>query len=202
MSEETKVQATEQQAAPMADLEADERRTGNKEAAVNLDALAGVQGVQGVPTETEAAPSFFVQESDRYRLELDILFDKKTGKITSISRKDLGIDFTQFQIFAHSVEWFEFSIPTYEDISTYRQRCSTFRRDAGKVLVDAIQMRNFLLVWHLRDWSLRGADGKKVELKTNPEGALDDVSIKQVYQVSPTLVDVILTNFEKDVILS
>jgi len=196
------VKATEQQQTPKPDIEADERRTGNREAAVNIDVLAGVQGVQGVPVEAEVAPSFFVLESDRYRLELDILFDRKTGKITSISRKDLGVDFSEFKFFAHSVEWFEFSIPTYEDIATYRQRCSAYRRDAGKVLVDAIQMRNFLLVWHLKDWSLRGADGKKVELKQNLEGALDDDSLKKVYQVSPTLIDVILTNLEKDVILT
>ena len=45
--------------------------------------------------------------------------------------------------------------------------------------MDAIQMRNFLLVWHLKDWSLRGSDGKKVELKTTEEGALDDETIKK-----------------------
>lgn len=200
MSEEVKV--AEQQAVPRSDVEADERRTGNADIAVNADALAGVQGTQGPAVETEASPSFFVQESDRYRLELDILFDRKTGKITSISRKDLGVDFSEYKFFAHSVEWFEFSLPTYEDMATYRQRCSAYRRDAGKVLVDAIQMRNFLLVWHLKDWSLRGADGKKIELKQNEEGALDDDSLKKVYQVSPTLIDVILTNLEKDVILT
>jgi hypothetical protein len=205
MSEETKVQATEQQAAPeipKVDAEADEKRMGNKDAAVNVNALAGVQGVQGVQDATEAVPSFFVLPTDRYRLELDILFDKKTGKITSITRRDLNVDFSQFQYFAHTVEWFDFSIPSYEDISTYRQRCSIFRRDAGKVLVDAIQMRNFLLVWHLKDWSLRGSDGKKVELKTTEEGALDDETIKKVYQVPATLIDVILTHFERDIILT
>ena len=202
MSDETKV--TEQQVvpeAPKVDVEADDKRMGNKEAAVNAGALAGVQGVQGV-AEVEAVPSFFVQPSDRYRLELDILFDKKTGKITSITRRDASLDFTQFQFFAHTVEWFEFSIPSYEDISNYRQRCSIYRRDAGKVLVDAIQMRNFLLVWHLKDWSLRGPDGKKVELKTTEEGAMDEETIKKVYQVPATLIDVILTHLEKDIILT
>jgi hypothetical protein len=206
MSDET-IQTTNPQVAPSpdalkAELEADERRTGNKDAAVNVDALVGVQGVEGTPIAPETSPSFFVQPTDRYRLELDILYDKKTGKVSSISPKNRNIDFSQFQFFAHSIEWFDFSIPTYEDMANYRQRCSNYRRDAGKVLVDAIQMRNFLLVWHLKDWSLRGADGKKVELKHNAEGALDDDSLKKAYQVSPTLIDVILTNFETEVILT
>ena len=211
MSEEMKVEeqeakAAEQKAIPetlSVDIEADEKCSGIKEVAVNLDALAGIQGMQGVQdSETTASPSFFVSNTDRYKLELDVLFDRETGKITSISRKDLGIDFSEFDFFAHTEVWFEFSIPSYQDISTYRQRCSSYRRDAGKVLVDSIQMRNFLIVWHLKDWSLQGKDGKKVELTQNAEGALDDDSLAHVYAVSPSLIDVVLTNLEKDIILT
>ena len=199
MSEEQKQTGTE---TPKVDLEVAERQTGNKLTAANVDALAGIQGLQAPESSPGAMPSFFIQPTDRYRLELDVLFDPKTGRVNSISRRDLNLDFSQFQFFTHTVEWFEFSIPSYEDISIYRQRCAIYRKDAGKVLVDAIQMRNFLLVWHLKDWSLRDASGKKAELKQNSEGALDDDSMKKVNAVSPTLIDVILTNFERDVILT
>jgi len=183
------------------DTDADEKRSGNKEAAINSDAVAAAEG-KPVPTEPEAMPSFFIQSTDRQRIEIDVLFDKKTGKLTSFSRTGLGLDFTQFEYFGHTVEWFEFSIPTYEDITTYRQRCSVYRREAGKMLVDSVQIRNFLLVWHLKDWSLRGADGKKVELVHTDEGALNDESIKRVYKLPSALLDVLLTAFEKDITLA
>jgi hypothetical protein len=63
-------------------------------------------------------------------------------------------------------------------------------------------MRNFLLVRHLKDWSFRDRNGEKVELLHKDNGALDDDSIKKVYSVPPTIIDVILTIFEKDILLT
>lgn len=159
----------------------------------------------GTTTPTAPPPpilSFFVQPTDRHRITLDILYNKDTKLITSVSKAGLGIDFSKFDTFGHVEEWFEFSLPNYEDLSTYRQRCSSFRRDANRVVVDETQLKNFLLVWHLKDWSLVGQDGKKVTLNCNPEGALDDESIKKVYTLPPTLIEVLLTNLEKDLILT
>jgi hypothetical protein len=178
-----------------------EKVGGVKEAAVNADALAAAEG-KAAPVEDNGVPSFFVEPTDRVRLDFDLLYDRKTKRIASVARTGLGIDFTELQFYGHTVEWFEFSLPNYEDMSTYRQRCSSYRRDAGKVVVDAIQLRNFLIVWHLKDWSLRDKDGKKIELKFNKEGALEEDSIKKVYQVPPTFIDVVMTNFEKEIILT
>jgi hypothetical protein len=185
---------------PVVETGIDEKRIGNKESGVNLDALAS-DSVKEVP-EVCAFPSFFIDEKDRQRIELDILCDKKTGKIESISRANIGIDFTQFKYFSHTVEWFEFSVPTYEDMASYRQRSSIYRREAGKMLVDANQLRNFFIVWHLKDWSLRDSRGNKVELSFTDEGALDNATIKVVYKTPPTLLDVLMTTFEKEVVLT
>lgn len=183
------------------DLAADEKRSGNKDAATNTDALDAAAGKES-PAEADAQPSFFIQPTDRHRVEIDVLYDKKTGKLTSFSRAGIGIDFAQFKYFGHTVEWFEFSVPNYEDITNYRQRCSVYRRDAGKMLVDGVQLRNFLLVWHLKDWSLRGSDGKKIELTFTDEGAMSDDVIKQVYKLPASLLDVLLTAFEKEITLA
>jgi hypothetical protein len=203
MSEEAKSESVEQ-ATPdtvTTNAEQEDRVSGIRQVAVNADVMAGIQGIQG-QEGVDAAPSFFIQTEDRHRVELDVLFDRKTGRIASISKIGLGIDFEQFNYFNRTQEWFEFSIPTYEDMTTYRQRCSLWRREANRVVVDNVQLRNFLLVWHLKDWSLRGSDGKKIELKHNVEGALNDDSLKFINALSPTLVDVVMTLFEKDVILT
>jgi hypothetical protein len=194
------VKAPELTDAQKAELANAEKISGVKDAAVNADALAAAEG-KAAPVE-DGVPSFFVEPTDRVRLDFDLLYDRTTKRITSVARTGLGIDFTELQFYGHTVEWFEFSLPNYEDMSTYRQRCSSYRRDAGKVVVDAIQLRNFLIVWHLKDWSLRDKDGKKIELKFNKDGALEEDSIKKVYQVPPTFIDVVMTNFEKEIILT
>ena len=181
------------------EIEAAEKLGGKVEIAMDEMAIEKATGKES-QVEESVVPSFFVDENEKVRMEFDVLCDKNTKKISLVARTGMGLDFTQLQYFGHTVEWFEFSVPTYEDLSTYRQRSSVYRRDAGKVLVDAIQLRNFFLVWHLKDWSLRKANGEKVVLGFTPEGALDEDSIKLVYQMPPTMIDVILTSFEKEII--
>jgi hypothetical protein len=87
-------------------------------------------------------------------------------------------------------------------MSTYRQRSATWRREAQQLLIDKLQLRNFLLVWHLKDWSLTDDEGKKVTLEFEESGALTDDSMAKVYAVTPTLIDVVLTLVEKDILLT
>ena len=58
-------------------------------------------------------------------------------------------------------------------------------------------------MWHLKDWSLIDAKTKKkIELKLDENGSLSDKSMEKVYKVHPTIIDVVLTVFEKDVLLT
>jgi hypothetical protein len=195
-NEETKVEIQPSEIHPD-----DEKRTGIKESAVDSEAIA-IEQNKAVSTEPEKIPSFFIEKGDRRRIEIDILASKLDGKIVSISRTGLGVNFDEFPELRHSTEWFEFSIPHYEDISSYRQRCAVYRREAGQMLVDKLRMRNFLLVWHLKDWSLVDRNGEKVILNHDEDGSLEDVSLKKVYSIHPTIIDVVMTILEKDTLLT
>jgi hypothetical protein len=180
-----------------------EKRVGIKEAVVNSDAIAvEKEKVEVKAEEKPVRPSFFVKKSDKHRVEVDILTSRSDGRIMSISRTGMGLDFEKdFSFMNHEVSWFDFSLPNYEDMSTYRQRSSAYRREAQGVIVDKLQLRNFLLVWHLKDWSLTDESGNKVELNHEDTGALTDESVAKVYAVNPTLIDVVLTIFEKDILM-
>lgn len=181
----------------------DEKRTGIKDVAVDEDAMA-IEKEKAKDTGGKGAiPSFFIEKSDRRRLEVDILSSKEDGKIMSVSRSGMGLDFAKdFDYLRHDRAWFEFTVPSYEDMSTYRQRCAIFRKEVGQMLVDRLQLRNFMLVWHLKDWSLIDKAGNKVELKHDEDGSLNDESLKNVYSVHPTILDIVLTIFEKDILLT
>ena len=156
----------------------------------------------GETSEVSSFPSFFVEPEQIHKLEFDILFNKKTGAILSISKKSLGIDFTQFSDYGHSVEYFEFTQPSYEQLSNYRQRCSVYNQQAKQIIIEGVQLRSFLLVWHLKNWSLKDKAGNPIELKHDKDGSLSDDSTKKVYSVFPTLVDVVMTSYEKEIMLT
>ena len=183
-----------------------EKRGGVKEAAQNEDVIAMAQEkiVAGKASEkVSAKPSFFVKKSARQTVKVDVLTSLEDGRVVSVSRTGLGIDFKKdFPFMNHTVLEFAFSMPNYEDMSTYRQRSSVYRREAQQMMVDKISLRNFLLVWHLKDWNLTDEEGKKVVLTFDPQGCLADESTAAVYALSTTLLDVVMTIFEKDQLLT
>jgi hypothetical protein len=183
--------------------EEDLQRSGETLAAANNDAMAIEQAkakAKGKAKRPAPKPKYFMEADDRHRVEVDILLDEK-GNVQSVSRSGLGIDFESLEALTHVKEWFEFSIPGYEDVSRYRQMSAMYRAEANAMVVDKVQFRNFLLVWHLKDWSMQGRDGERIVLEIEEKGRLSSDSIKRVYAIHPTIVDVVLTAFEKDALL-
>jgi hypothetical protein len=199
-------EATEE---PVLETPADEdsaKRLGVKESAENADLMsmekeAAESAEDGEELEA-APPSFFVDTEKKHRVETDILCNMRNGDVLSVSRTGIGIDYGDFKYLNHLEEWFDFTLPTYEDMSTYRQRCGVYRKEAQQVLIDRLQLRNFLLVWHLKDWSLRTPNGEPVKLEHEENGALSDESLQMVYKTHTTILDVVLTIFEKDILLT
>lgn len=183
-----------------ATIEASKTIEGVKVTAVDKESMEVVKK-ESVENEN-AMPLFFIEDNAKNRITVDILYNKKTGKLLSITKAGLGLDFSAYSEFGYSQEWFEFTQPDYEDLCSYRQRCSTYNKEAKQVLLDGVQLRQFLLVWHLKDWSLKDKTGKKIELKHDTSGSLADESMKQVYSVLPTLIDVVMTIFEKEILLT
>ena len=182
--------------------EDDAKRTGIKEAVVDSEgAIIKDKMGESITKGKEALPSFFVNKDDRRKVEVDVLFGKDDGKVVSVSRYGIGIDFSEFKFLSHRVVWFEFSVPSYEDMSTYRQRCGVYRREAGQILVDRLQLRNFLLVWHLKSWNLTDSEGNVVEIKLDTDGSLSEESLKKAYGVHASILDVVMTVYEKEILL-
>lgn len=188
---------------------AEEKMAGIKESAANEQALAekpeDKAEVKEEGKKEVSLPSFFVQPDERVKVDVDILFEKDTGRILSVSKKGLlsDEDFESNYVYlGHTVETFTFTQPTYDDLTTYRQKSAMFRREINRVVVDTLQMRNFLIVWHLKDWTIRSSNNEKIELSFDPNGSLTDEAIKIVYGVAPAILDVVLSIYEKDIILS
>ena len=195
-----------QEASDEGDVQVDGKdleNVGVRESGTNEDAIAAaLEGDDAGDGTRDALPVFFVKPEKRIRVEIDILFDKKTGDILNMSRAGFGINFDKFTALGHTREWAEFTQPTYDDLATYRQKSAAYNPTALRTLVDAVRLRNCFIVWHLKAWSLRDDEGKPVEFAFNPNGSMDDESIINVYNVYPPLIDVFLTLFEKEALLA
>ena len=177
-----------------------------RDSAVNSELMAKEEAEGKDGEEEDALPSFFVaggddEERERVRVEMDILTSKKNGKVLTVARSGLDIDYKELDYLTHTAAWFEFTMPGYEEISKYRGGCGVWQPQAQQVLIDKLKMRDFLLVWHLKDWSLTGKDGKVV-LSHDEDGSLSKESVKKVYSLHTTIIDIVMTIFEKDALLT
>ena len=161
-----------------------------------------VEAAKPVET-TDKKPSFFVDETERFRVSLSILYDPKDGSIINIIRSENVNREQKLDFLRIDDEWFEFTVPNYSQISRYRQQSAFYSRQAGKMICDPVQFRQFLLINHLKDWSLKDKDGKKIELKTDTLGNLtEECVVNTVFKISAMLLDHVMEIFESDKQLS
>lgn len=146
-------------------------------------------------------PSFFIKKDQKVRIDVDVLFKKDTGDIVSVTSADPGFDLSMLEnIFDKYRIWVEFSMPDYNRMSTYRRQAS--RVHDNTLIVETNALRQFYLAFHLKDWNVTDDEGKKIELKHDPDGSLKSESIEKVGNISPVIMDVILTCFERKMLLN
>lgn len=154
-------------------------------------------GFNSILLKEEVKPQMFLEENSQVRIDIEVLSDRKTGKIISVFKKG-ALDFDDIKdVFCKTYQWFEFTIPSFEDVSFYRQRSSVNQQR----LVDKNLFRNFIIAKHLKDWSLEN-DGKKIELDFEFDGNLSKESIRFVNRVPTIIWDVVLTAFERETLIS
>ena len=85
-------------------LEEAESKTGIKEEGINQEAVDMAKDAEHEPENEPALPSFFVEEEDRLKVEVDVLFDKDDGKLVAVSRSGILED-SQFEALGFTTEW-------------------------------------------------------------------------------------------------
>lgn len=148
--------------------------------------------------EPAAPAKIFMDEDYRVKIELDILSDKKTGKIINVFKKDTFTIGEMDKLFGHTVESFEFSVPTFDDVTLYRQQSS----NNPNRTIDKSLFRSFLIAMHLKDWSLKDEKGEKINLDFDINGGLTQKSTRIVNRVPTVIWDLVLTIFERETLIS
>ena len=151
----------------------------------------------------KAAPRIFFKQDSRVEISINGYHNNDTGELAfAIPADDKDTNDDSFgELFTKVNYKFWFSRCPYDKYNRYRTRSMIYNSEDQNNTINELRLREFFLVFHLVDWNLTDEDGKKVELKFDPNKALSDESLKLIYTLPNTLLDVVLTTYEKKVSL-
>ncbi len=152
---------------------------------------------EAIVVKKAVPPKMFIGVDETVTVSVDVISDANTGKVAfvfpkgeaeGIQREDKSnfFSFTPFD--------FEFTIPNYEQISMYRQRSSA--NPQGRI--DKSVLNSFILVNHLKSWTIKDAEGEIIELEFDLSGELSKDGISKINRVPIVLWDTVLPLFERE----
>lgn len=150
-------------------------------------------------SKKKVAPRIFFKQDSRVEISINGYHNNDTGELAfAIPADDKDTNDDAFgELFTKVNYKFWFSRCPYDKYNRYRTRSMIYNSEDQNNTINELRLREFFLVFHLVDWNLTDEDGKKVELKFDPNKALSDESLKLIYTLPNTLLDVVLTTYEK-----
>jgi hypothetical protein len=173
--------------------------TGVKDVVENADAVSEAE-VRKEKVDKENVPSLFVDPERRIRVHLEILYDPVDGKVLMVAAVAKDRQKNELKYLRRINEWIEFSHPNYDDMVGYRENSMSYDKATQQFLTDPVKLRLCFVRYHLVDWSMRDKDGSKIEIE-KVDGSLTSATIAKVGTIMPAIMDVALTEFEKETLL-
>jgi len=146
-------------------------------------------------------PSLFVKKDSKIRVEADVLYSDDDGIPLLFVLSIPGLEKKKLSFLQRVTYWAEFSHPRYDDVLSYRESCLRYISDAEQFLVDPVQMRINFIRFHLKDWNLEDENGNIIKLD-HEGGRLSEESMDLVGSAQTTLMDIFLTEFERQAALT
>ena len=147
----------------------------------------------------KVAPRIFFKQDSRVEISINGYHNNDTGELAfAIPADDKDTNDDAFSELFTKVNYkFWFSRCPYDKYNRYRTRSMIYNSEDQNNTINELRLREFFLVFHLVDWNLTDENGKKVELKFDPNKALSDESLKLIYTLPNPRLDVLLTPYEK-----
>jgi len=179
--------------------------------APSVDGVSDAEGisiVEKLAAETEEVsekkflfPKIFVKEEELVDIQVEIIFNPSDGDIYSITQP--GLLNTDILSTLDVVTYtYKFRPVSYDDMQKYRRQASAYDANRNELIVNRLQLRNFFLINHLRETDMVDENGQPFKLEIDEESnnlSLD--SISKIFQTTPALMDVVMTLFERKLLL-
>ena len=172
---------------------------------VTIEPAAKQQEIDTVKQDVAAPaqfdmPALFVEQDRRVVSEVEIIYDPADGKPVVISTINYARE-RQMSYLKRLVVRFEFTHPDYDDMVTYRETAMTFDKSTQQFIVDPVKLRLCFIRFHLVAWTMKDKDGKDVPIERE-NGSLTADTMRKVSSLTPSLLDVVMTDFEQKTLLS
>ena len=147
----------------------------------------------------KVAPKIFFKTDSRVEVSIDGYHSNDTGELSFALPSDdkNAQDESLDELFTKVNYKFWFTRCTYDKLNRYRTRSMIYNSEDQNNTINEMRLREFFLIFHLVDWNLTDEDGKKVELKFDPNKALSDESLKLIYTLPSNLLDIALSTYER-----
>lgn len=151
------------------------------------------------PEKKKATPKIFFKPDSRVEVSIDGYHNNDTGELAfALPADDKGNqDESLDELFTKVNYKFWFTRCSYDKLNRYRTRAMIYNSEDQNNTINEARLREFFLIFHLVDWNLTDEDGKKIELKFDPNKALSDDTLKLIYTLPSNLLDIALSTYER-----
>ena len=146
------------------------------------------------------APKLFFKENDKIEISLDAYHNNETGELSFVvpsDNTDFKDDTSLNELFNKVVYKFWFTRIPYDKLNRYRSRSMIYNSEDQNNTINELRLREFFLIFHLVDWNITDENGEKIELTFDMNKTLSDESLKLIYSLPSSLIDTVLTTFER-----
>lgn len=144
-------------------------------------------------------PMFFIDNKE-IQIDVFVVYNSENGDILGVSGKQ--IDSTVIEGILEEKYSFYFTRPNYDDVTKYRQMAMYWDENSKKTVVNPFKLRNLLIINHLKHWAgVVDENNEPIELELDVDGLLKTKSIELIYNISSTIMDVVMTLFEQKAML-
>lgn len=138
---------------------------------------------------------FFV-DSKELSVDVYVVYREEDGLIISASGLPIGEELVEGIV---EIKYtFYFTKPNFDDMSKYRQLSMYVDKISGKTIVNPFKLRNYIILNHLKRWTgVTDSEGNDIELTLDPDGTLSATSLDLIYNINPSIMDVVMSLFEQ-----
>ena len=150
------------------------------------------------PVSNSVKPVLFFKKDTKIEISIDGYHSKETGVLQFVLLNENNNDNKEIDELFNKVNYkFWFTRVPYDRLNRYRNNSMIYNSEDQNNTINELKLREFFLVYHLIDWNLTDEDGKKIEVKFDPNAALSDESLNLIYQLPSILIDNVLMAFER-----
>lgn len=153
---------------------------------------------QGIKPNAESGtkpvrPKLFHSSDETIDIAVTSYYDRNTGEyLFTLPEKG-----TEQDTYIQQTNTFRFSRVPYDRLNLYRSQATRWNDAERRNMLDVSRLREYYWMFHLKGWDFMDDEGKAMPLVTDPDGTVSDASLKTLYSLPATMLDVVVALFER-----